>query len=117
MSEHEMQQLIRMILRKLFPKWLKWVFGIIAGVLISLIGWVIIEGFNTVVGQKQDAKDIQEFKAQINGKVDKSLFEQYMQATSSDMLDIKKDFNNFVVRWEDSQKIIQSDIKEILKRK
>ncbi len=117
MSEHEMNQLIRIVLRKLFPKWLKWVLGIIAGVTISLIGWIIIEGFNTVVGQKQDAKDVQELKVQIKNKVDISLFEQYMRANSSDILEIKTDFNDFVGRWENSQEIIQNDIKEILKRK
>jgi putative Mn2+ efflux pump MntP len=106
-----------MVLKKLFPKWLKWALSILAGVIISLVAWIIIEGFNTVVGQKQDNKDIQELKVQIKNKVDISSFQQYIETNKSDINEIKTDFDNFVIRWEDSQKIIQSDIKEILKRK
>jgi hypothetical protein len=113
MSEHELAELIRQIKKSVFPIWLKWIMGIISGIIIGMLTWMLLTGFNTVVGQKQNSNDIILIQKELEKKVDASLFRQYIEANGVAHENIKEEMKNVT----NGQLVIQSDIKELLKRK
>jgi len=82
---------------------------IISAVIITTLSMV----FNASYGTKQNAKDIQSMQDELKLKVDKANFQQYLQENTNDHSDIKEEIKGV----KEGQVIIQSDIKQLLKRK
>ncbi|MCK9220273.1 MAG: hypothetical protein M0P47_09525 [Bacteroidales bacterium] len=113
MSEHDLNELAKLLKKSIFSTGIKWFLAITATIISTVIVTTLSMVFSANYGTKQNTKDIIELKSEFDRKVDQAVFKQYLQENTSDHYDIKEEIKGL----KDGQIVIQSDIKQLLRRK